>query len=56
MLFSINLRRIVALTPCLMWSCAAFAEYRTETLVEGLSVPWGMVFPPDGEMLVSEQV
>ena len=30
-------------------------NYTTETVVPGLSIPWGMVFLPDGSLLISEK-
>jgi len=30
-------------------------SFRTEIVVDGLEIPWGMVFLPDGSMLISEQ-
>lgn len=30
-------------------------EFRTETFVEDLGVPWGMAFLPDGRLLISER-
>jgi glucose/arabinose dehydrogenase len=32
-----------------------FDGYKVEVVVEGLELPWGMVFLPDGSMLISEQ-
>jgi len=29
-------------------------SYKAETVVDGLEIPWGMVFLPDGSMLISE--
>lgn len=31
------------------------AEYKIETVVDGLSYPWAMAFLPDGDMLVTER-
>ncbi len=31
------------------------AGYRTETVIEGLSSPWGMTWLPDGSMLITER-
>ena len=33
----------------------ASISYKIETVVEGIDVPWGMAFLPDGSMLISEQ-
>lgn len=30
-------------------------SFKTETVVDGLEIPWGMVFFPDGSILISEQ-
>ncbi len=30
-------------------------SFKAETVVSGLEIPWGMVFLPDGSMLISEQ-
>ena len=30
-------------------------RYKAETVVDGLDIGWGMVFLPDGSMLISEQ-
>ena len=32
-----------------------FDGYKVETVVDGIDFPWGMVFLPDGSMLISEQ-
>jgi len=45
---------IVLLSTCL--ACAGQAtDYRFETVVQGISVPWGMVWLPDGDMLVTDR-
>ncbi|MEX1032148.1 MAG: PQQ-dependent sugar dehydrogenase [Cellvibrionaceae bacterium] len=36
-------------------ACVAEDGYRVETVVEGIAVPWGMVWLPDGDMLVSNR-
>lgn len=30
-------------------------KYKTEVVVSGISIPWGMVFLPDGSMLITEK-
>lgn len=47
--------RTMILIMSFMLGGNALAEYKAETLVAGLNVPWGMAFLPDGEMLVSER-
>ena len=39
------------------FSCAQKAEstFKAELIVDGLQIPWGMVFLPDGSMLISEK-
>lgn len=39
----------------LLVSSANAAEYKIETVVDGLSYPWAMAFLPDGDMLVTER-
>lgn len=36
-------------------ACVAEEGYQVETVVEGIDVPWGMVWLPDGDMLVSNR-
>lgn len=36
-------------------ACYAEEGYDVETVVEGITVPWGMVWLPDGDMLVSDR-
>lgn len=38
-----------------MQACVAEEGYRVETVVEGVDVPWGMVWLPEGDMLVSNR-
>lgn len=44
----------VCLMVCLVTSASA-AEYKIETVVDGLSYPWAIAFLPDGDMLVTER-
>jgi len=39
----------------LLVSSAQAAEYKIETVAEGLSYPWAIAFLPDGDMLVTER-
>ncbi len=55
MLILIKYTRVWALVLGLMLSSNAFADYKADTVVSGLGVPWGMAFLPNGEMLVSER-
>ncbi|MGQ9426951.1 PQQ-dependent sugar dehydrogenase [Gilvimarinus sp. F26214L] len=42
-------------TAFILPACLAENGYRVETVVEGIAVPWGMVWLPDGDMLVSDR-
>ena len=50
--------RLMIGRACLLFllvSSASAAEYKIETVVEGLSFPWAVAFLPDGDMLVTER-
>ncbi len=53
-LFS-DLLKVTVLLSALSCSAAAVADYSTQTVVEGIRVPWGMVWLPNGDMLVTER-
>ncbi len=40
---------------CALLPGAAYAEYRIETVAEGLEHPWSLAWLPDGRMLVTER-
>ncbi|MFT6464699.1 PQQ-dependent sugar dehydrogenase [Halopseudomonas sp.] len=45
---------LAAVTTAATWSVQA-ADYRVETLAEGLENPWSLAFLPDGGMLITER-
>lgn len=48
----------VSLVVCMLFSAnAAWAQagYKVETIAEGIRIPWGLVWLPDGDMLVSNR-
>ena len=49
------LKRLVVLF-CLSALCSSgYGDYRVAEYVEGISIPWGMTWLPDGDMLVTSR-
>jgi glucose/arabinose dehydrogenase len=48
---------VLLLSVCCAWSAspAQDGDYRFEKVVDGIDIPWGMVWLPDGDMLVTER-
>ena len=46
-----------SLIVCLLFATAVQAEpeFKTEIVARGLTIPWGLAFPPDGRILVTER-
>ncbi len=45
----------LAITTTLPAVAANDDKYRVDTVIEGISIPWGMVWLPNGDMLVTER-
>ncbi len=51
-----RLASLLCVTALTVGGSAHAADYRIETLTEGLQYPWSLAFLPDGRMLVTERV
>ena len=49
------MRNYIVVIALVLSAVAAQANYRAETIAEGLNFPWSIAFLPDGSMLVTER-